>query len=133
MLLLKIGHDSIGMLEGYEDFVIPEIRTIWTLPCTFTFVSLNYVQPLYCLLYAIYTAHPRVRTTSLSLGSAFSFHPRFRLFSLKTSPVLKISSAGPCFILWLLMERRSRKLYFVERDCQRTRCGWRQGSNISTC
>ena len=22
MSLLKIGHDSIGMLEGYEDFVI---------------------------------------------------------------------------------------------------------------
>ena len=133
MLLLKNGQDSIGMLEGYEDSVIPEIQTIWTLLCTFTFASLNYDQPLYCLLYAFCTAHPRVRTTFLSLGSAFSFRPRFRLFSSKTSPVLKISSAGPCFILWHLMARRLRKLYFVERGCQRIRCGWRPDSNISTC
>ena len=132
MSLLKIGHDSIGMLEGYEDFVIPEILTIWTSLCTFTFVSLSYDQPHYCLLYAICTARPLARTTSLSLGFAFSFRPRFRLFSSKTSPVLKISSAVPCFILWLLMARRLRKLYFVERGCQGTRCGWPSDSIVST-
>ena len=133
MLLLKIGRDSIGMLEGYDDSVIPEIQTTWTSLCTFTFASLNYNQPLYSLLYAFYTAHPQVRTTSLSLGSAFSFRPRFRLFSSNTSPALKISSAGPCFILWHLMERSLRRLYFVERGCRRTRCGWRPDSNTSTC